>query len=46
MPPRPPLTCAGRVLQAASLLEGGEGLAFGPRRGPGGHAAGHVAGIS
>lgn len=46
MAPWPPLTCAGGVLQAASLPEGGQGLAFGPRRGPGGHAGGHVARIS
>lgn len=46
MAPWPPLTCAGGVLQAASLPEGGQGLAFGPRRGPGGHTGGHVARIS
>lgn len=46
MAPGPPLTCAGGVLQAASLPEGGQGLALGPRRGPGGHAGGHVARIS
>lgn len=38
----PPLTCAGCVLQAASLPEGGEGLAFGPGGGPGGQVGGHV----
>lgn len=42
----PPLTCAGRVLKAASLPERRQGLALGTRRGPGGHAAGHVARIS
>lgn len=42
----PPLTCAGRVLQAASLPERGQGLAFGTRRGPGGRAGGHVASIT
>lgn len=42
----PPLTCAGRVLKAASLPERRQGLALGTRRGPRGHAAGHVTRIS
>lgn len=40
----PPLTCAGRVLQASPLPEWGQGLAFGHRCGPGGHVGGHVPG--
>lgn len=42
-PSLPPLTCAGCVLQAAPLPEGGEGLVFGPR-GPGGASRGQVGG--
>lgn len=40
----PPLTCAGRVLQAAPLLKRGKRLAFDPGAtgcGPGGHVGGH-----
>lgn len=42
-PNLPPLTCAGCVLQAATLPEGGKGLVFGPR-GPGGAPRGQVGG--
>ena len=46
-PPSPsPLTCAGCVLQAATLPERGQRLAFGRGCGPGGQVGGHVPGLS